>query len=135
MKGFTTAIEGDFVDQQANEKNLLEQFESLTNSGTWEYNFDTNTTKWSDGVFRMLGYEPQAFEVNFDIAVAIIHEDDRDDAIFHMQEVISQNMEYNIKKRLIKRDGKTIWVNSRALLISDEKSGQKKAGWCVSKHQ
>ncbi|MDP2043136.1 MAG: PAS domain-containing protein [Algoriphagus sp.] len=126
MKGFTTAIEGNFVDHQPNEKILLEQFESLTNSGTWEYNLDTDTTQWSDGVFRMLGYESQEFEVNFDTAVAIIHEDDRDEAIFHMQEVISQNQEYNIKKRLIKKDGEIIWVNSKGKLISEEKSGQKK---------
>lgn len=115
-----------FTDQQINKDILLEQFELLTKSGTWELNLDTYKLIWSDGVFRMLGYEPQEFEVNFENGVAVIHPADRESAIIHMQEVLADGMDYNIKKRLIRKDGKVIWVVSKATMILDPQTGQKK---------
>jgi PAS domain S-box-containing protein len=126
MKGFTSSSERNFVAQQAAEKNILDQFESLTDCGLWEYNPDSESLNWSDGVFRMLGYEPREFEVNLASALTIIHEDDRNRSMAYMQEVLTQNLEYNIRKRLIKKDGKVIWVNSKAKLHYEEESGQKK---------
>ncbi|HSF55810.1 MAG TPA: PAS domain-containing protein [Algoriphagus sp.] len=113
------------TDQQINKEILLEQFEILTKSGTWELNLDTNKLSWSDGVFRMLGYEPQEFEVNFENGLAVIHPEDREDAVSHMQEVLANQTDYHIKKRLLKKDGKVIWVVSMATLIFDPESEQK----------
>jgi hypothetical protein len=52
---------------------LKDQLESLTNSGTWELDLLENTLSWSDGVFKMLGYEPQEFEATFEKELEIIH--------------------------------------------------------------
>lgn len=112
--------------QQTNKDILLEQFELLTKSGTWELNLNTNNLTWSDGVFRMLGYDPQEFEVNFENGIKVIHPEDQEAAIDHMQEVLANNTDYNIKKRLIRKDGKVIWVVSKASLIWDSNTGQKK---------
>lgn len=127
MGGINSAFEADSIDQQKEtEKLLLDQFEQLTNSGSWILNLDTYSIYWSDGVFRMLGYVPQEFEVNLKSAVTTIYEEDRELAITHTREVLSNNLGYHIKKRLVKKDGKVIWVESKANLITDEKSGQKR---------
>ncbi len=99
---------------------LLKNLEELTSSGTWELNFRDNTLHWSEGVFLMLGYEPNEFEVTFEKGVSVLHPDDRDRALAHMNEVLSQNIEYSIRKRLIKKDGAIIHVVSKANLERDE---------------
>lgn len=114
------------LDQETDKDILLEQFEMLTKSGTWELNLDTNCLYWSDGVFRMLGYEPKEFEVNFESGVSVIFQEDREAALAHVEEVLTNNIDYNIKKRLVRKDGKVIWVISKASFVLDPKSGHKK---------
>ncbi|WP_187177960.1 PAS domain-containing protein [Algoriphagus sp. AK58] len=99
---------------------LLKNMEALTSSGTWELNFQTNTLTWSEGVFLMLGYEPNEFQVNFETGVSVIHPEDRERALAHMNEVLVNNIDYYIKKRLIKKDGRIIHVVSKANLERDE---------------
>lgn len=98
---------------------LLEQFELLTQSGTWEYNLTTGQISWSDGIFRMLGYDPQEFEVTFDQALSAIHPDDRDYSLSEMEKSISSGQEYKVKKRLFTKSGKIIWISSKANFIQD----------------
>lgn len=113
--------------EQATTKDiLLEQFELLTQSGTWEYNFTTNQLIWSDGVFRMLGYLPQEFEVTFELAFSIIHPEDRSHALAQMEKTLASEKEYQVKKRLITKDEKVVWVMSKANFIYDKVSGHKK---------
>ncbi|OOG74823.1 PAS domain-containing protein [Algoriphagus sp. A40] len=121
-----SANEMPFSETQTNKDILLEQFEFLTDSGTWELNLNTEKLTWSDGVFRMLGYKPREFEVNFESGLQIIHPEDREVAISQLQEAITGNSDYNIKKRLVRKDGEIIWVVSKAAQICDIDSGQKK---------
>lgn len=113
-------------DQSTTKDILLEQYELLTQSGTWEYNLTSGQLSWSDGVFRMLGYHPQEFEVTFDLALSVIHPDDREHALTEMESTLSKKKEYNIKKRLFKKDGEIIWIISKASILLDPVSGQQK---------
>ncbi|HCH45313.1 PAS domain-containing protein, partial [uncultured Algoriphagus sp.] len=77
------------------QKQLLEE---LTHSGTWELNLQQNKLSWSQGVFKMLGYEPNEFEVTFEKGLSVIHPEDRERAVDHMNEVLNKSKDYKIKK-------------------------------------
>ncbi len=112
---------------QSNTKDiLLEQYELLTQSGTWEYNLTSGQLSWSDGVFRMLGYHPQEFEVTFDLALSVIHPEDREHALTEMESTLSKKKEYKVKKRLITKEKKIIWIISKASFLLDPVSGHQK---------
>ncbi|MGV3525406.1 MAG: PAS domain-containing sensor histidine kinase [Candidatus Sericytochromatia bacterium] len=102
------------------DKLLLEQIESLTQTGSWEVHLDTQEVRWSDGVFRLLGYAPQAFPVSFETASAAIHPDDQERALAHFQEVLTSDIPYQIQKRLIGHGGQIRHVRSRGLLYRNE---------------
>ena len=38
--------------------------EQLLHFGTWQYNLDSQTFVWSDGLYFLLGYTPGEFELN-----------------------------------------------------------------------
>jgi PAS domain S-box-containing protein len=98
---------------------LLEQTESLAKVGYWELDLVTNQLSWSDGVFRIAGYEPGEFEVDFDTAMKVIHPDDRERAIDTMDRTIKEGVDYNIQKRFITKDGHVKHVRSLAKRIDD----------------
>jgi PAS domain S-box-containing protein len=42
------------------QRHLLEQAEGLAGMGSWDMDLRTGKTRWSDGLYRILGYEPGA---------------------------------------------------------------------------
>ncbi|MBL7770629.1 MAG: PAS domain-containing protein [Flavipsychrobacter sp.] len=99
----------------------LHLVETLIKAGTWIFDLQLNSVYWSDGVYKMLGYEPQSFPIDFEVGTKTIHPDDQKRAVQHMQDVLQKNLEYNITKRLINSKGQAILVQSKASIIRDEK--------------
>src|SRR5690606_5164673 len=95
--------------------------ESLANVGSWELNLVKNELTWSGGVFMLLGYKPFEFKVTFNVGVEIIHPDDRQRALNHMQEALESNKPYYIKKRLIGNKNQIKYVVSKAEVIRNKK--------------
>lgn len=60
----------DITDKREIERALelseasLKKAEILTRSGHFERDFKTQKSKWSDGMYILLGYEPQSFEIS-----------------------------------------------------------------------
>lgn len=106
--------------EQNNEKELLNLAEDLSKFGTWELDLKTNQLTWSDGVFRMCGYEPGEFEVTFEGGLSVIHPDDQAMAIAKMNEALTQGTSYEIRKRFIKKNKEIIHVLSRGKVIFDQ---------------
>ena len=100
---------------------LFKKVESIAQIGYWEVDLTTNKFFWSDGVFHMLGYESQSFDVNFERLNSIVHSDDRSRVESYFNKVVEQNEKYSIQKRLIKSDGEVIHVLSKAEFTFDEK--------------
>lgn len=98
---------------------LLHHVESLTRAGTWELNIKDRTLVWSDGIYRMLGYEPDELGLEFEHGVSIIHPDDRERATNYLLQSIENWSEYKIQKRLVHKDGRIVHVISKASLVFD----------------
>ncbi len=98
---------------------LLEQTESLAKVGYWELDLESQDLTWSAGVFRIAGYEPGEFEVNFQAAIGLIHPDDRDLAIETMNKTIISGDDYAIRKRFITKDGRIKHIRSVAKRVDD----------------
>lgn len=111
---------------QSTAKEFLELAETVSLLGTWELNLKTNKLTWSDGVFRICGYQPNAFEVTFESGLSIIHPEDRAFAIEKMTEAIEKGTPYEIVKRFITKDKKIIHILSKAVVIMDENNNPDK---------
>jgi PAS domain S-box-containing protein len=110
----------------AREKLLLMQTEELAKTGSWELNLITNTLYWSDGVFKLLEFEPNEFEVTFEKGVEVIHPDDRASAIETMQEAIKNKSTYQIQKRFITKNGNIKYIRSFGKFIFNEQNQPEK---------
>lgn len=87
------------------EEFLLRQTETIAKTGSWELDLKTQELYWSDGVFMILGYEPQSFSVDFDKGIEVIHPEDREQAVQEMNAAIRDGKEYSIQKRFVTANG------------------------------
>ncbi len=58
--------------------------------GTWEWNIDTGEIKWSDEVFRLLGYEPCEFQINSMTMASMLPEEEREAVVSAMRQLAAK---------------------------------------------
>jgi PAS domain S-box-containing protein len=102
------------------DKILLEYTERIARTGTWELDLNTNEIYWSDGVYSMVGDEPQSYKIDFQIGLNVIHPDDHDKALAEMNAAIVEGRDYNIKKRFLLKDGTIKQILSRGTVLKDD---------------
>jgi PAS domain S-box-containing protein len=103
------------------EKELFSQAEMTSNFGIWELDIHAHTLYWTDGVFRILGYEPQEFEVTFEKNLSFVHPDDSAIFIEQIQNTTTTGKDFDIRLRFITKDGSIKYINAKGKLIKDVK--------------
>ena len=56
----------------------LNQSQKVANIGNWEWDTNNNNLIWSDQLYRIFGYDPQEFNLNYDKFLELIHYNDRE---------------------------------------------------------
>lgn len=109
----------DFTSSGTSESMLLEQFEIMTNSGMWEMDMESKRLTWSKGLPRIFGYEPEDFDVDYDTLLAMVYWQDRGIVHQHFTDFLKGEIPFKIKHRIVQKDGRNIWVVSKASFSSD----------------
>lgn len=86
---------------------------SAANIGTWEWNLATDQVIWSEGHFRILGYEMGAFEPTFEHWRSRVHPEDLARVEAAIDDALKLNDEYQCEYRVIRLDGCVRWVQAR----------------------
>lgn len=60
------------------EREALERAEQLAQTGTWEWDLDTDVLLWSDNMFRLLGIEPGSVAPTPEYVIGRVHPADRE---------------------------------------------------------
>lgn len=102
---------------------LLQHIEGLAHIGTWELHLETQELYWSQGVFNILGYDPQSFVLNVSTATSVIHPEDQERSNALFAEALSKDKPYKIQKRLMAKDGSIKHILSKGIITKDA-SGQ-----------
>ena len=90
--------------------------EEIGQFSTWQWDLDTNTLKFSDNHFKMLGCEPQSFEPTIENYLEFVHPEDRH-VIMEDKKGVIKKMENNsgstpVFFRIIRKDGQIRYVTS-----------------------
>lgn len=79
----------------------------------------TRNTVWSDEVFRLLGYEPQAFQPMYQHFFVHVHPDDRPMMQQEINLLFTQQRNSQSRYRIIRPDGEVRWMYGRGEAILD----------------
>ncbi|MDM9621930.1 hypothetical protein A6U87_20545 [Rhizobium sp. AC44/96] len=91
----------------------LRLLEEKLNVGTWSWRLQTSEVVWSQGLFRILGFDPFSVIPTLDLYQSLVHPDDQikfDDAVGLASDKRLQNRRF----RVIRPDGSLRWLLSKA---------------------
>ncbi len=98
---------------------LLKEAETLANMGSWKWNSGTDYMIWSDGLYRIWGYEPHAFEPTWNSFLDRVVEEDRDTVEGFITDMRAGGYNAELSYR-IETDGQTKYVLLVTTLMDGE---------------
>ncbi len=101
----------------------LQKAQSIAHLGHWDWDIQNNTLWWSDEIYRIFGFEPQAFEATYDAFLEHVHPDDKNKVQEAVSESLQNHTEYQIIHRILKNDNTQRYVREEGILKVD-KNGQ-----------
>jgi PAS domain S-box-containing protein len=88
--------------------------------GTWEWDMNGDTAKWSEETKRIFGLSPEDPETNAEDFYLMIHPDDRSMVEQTIERAISEGIPYEAEFRMPQPDGNIRWVRGRGEVLTDE---------------
>jgi PAS domain S-box-containing protein len=107
-------------DEISNREALLAQAEQLAGLGSWERILKTNDLKWSDNLYRILGYKPRETTPTVQLFWQMLPPEDRQRAQRVRDRVIDTRQPVEEETRCILPDGRTRALHSRIVPVFSE---------------
>ncbi|KPJ90772.1 MAG: hypothetical protein AMJ55_13030 [Gammaproteobacteria bacterium SG8_15] len=82
-------------------------------TGTWEWDIETNKVHWSDGVEAMFGMHPGTFQGSYEAFYNLVHPDDRPMLNDIIEQALEQDKPYYVEYRCVYPDGSLHWLSGR----------------------
>lgn len=96
------------------------QAQKISKMGHWMLEPDIDRLVWSDEVFRIFGLEPQSVTPNFELFISFIHPEDVNLVNDSYQQSLHDKSSYEVKHRIICRDGAQKYVLEKGFHDLDE---------------
>ena len=93
--------------------------EEIGEFSTWQWDLDSNTLKYSDNQYKMLGVEPHSFEPTLENYLEFVHPEDRHIITQGWNEVLNNIGIPPAFFRIIRKDGQIRYVKSIAKSLID----------------
>ncbi|HRX42145.1 MAG TPA: PAS domain-containing protein, partial [Clostridia bacterium] len=110
----------DITDIRLSEKKLTDNEESLKRAeikarmGHWIRKPQEGLLVWSEGLYRMFGYEVDELPATLENTLFVIHDDDKDKFTRLIKRAVENGESYEIELRGIKKDGDVINIKIEA---------------------
>ena len=115
----------DITDQRDRKRDLQETERRLqlaleaSETGVWEWNYETDEVVLSDTLERLLGFEPGEFDGTLSAAFDLIHPEDSPEVREQIERAVETDSIYDGEFRVIDADGNVRWGSVRGQPISD----------------
>jgi PAS domain S-box-containing protein len=97
----------------------LNEAQHIAQVGSWELDLQTQELNWSDEVFRLFEIDKSKSGATYEIFLAAVHPDDRDNVQQVYNESLISRRPYELTHRLRMEDGRIKWVQERCVTTYD----------------
>ncbi len=105
---------------------LLKEAESIAHNGSFEWFYGIDHFFWSEELFRIHGYEPNAIEITLNFYQKLIHKEDLEKCKLKIQDFLEDKKNFSFEYRIIRPDQSIRFVYLTAKVIVDEQNDIKK---------
>lgn len=92
----------------------LKQAQEVAHIGNWEVNFSTNTSRWSEEVYRIYGLDPKQETLNFEKWMTFIHPADEERCVKEIEKAREELTGFSLSHRIVLRDGAIRYIDSES---------------------
>lgn len=104
--------------QKSEERYRLAQ--TATGVGIWEWHLPEDVFDWDEICWKMLGYEPRAFQLNRSAWKDLIYPDDLSITLETIDEQIHKGGQFITESRHRKVDGNWLWIQCRGQVVEKD---------------
>jgi len=97
-----------------------EEAQGLAHLGHWYLDLQRNELDWSPEVFTIFGIDQEHFNASYEGFMDTVHPEDRDMVNHAYTQSVANRMPYDIKHRLLMKDGSTKYVHERGKTSYDD---------------
>ncbi|MCK5335258.1 MAG: PAS domain S-box protein, partial [Gammaproteobacteria bacterium] len=101
-------------------QDVLNKAQRIAHLGSLEWDLVTNTVKWSDEVYRILGFQPQEVEATYDAFLARIIPSDKEKMAKAINKAVENNTPYSIEYRIVRPDGSEVLVHESGEVFKND---------------
>lgn len=98
----------------------LNDTQTLSLVGSWNWNLITNKTAWSDMMFILLGLKLNEILPSYELTLDHVYQEDKERYEQILSEAVSQKKPFFLENKLVKKDGSIISVISRGMCFMDD---------------
>src|SRR3954453_21460387 len=95
----------------------VDNAQQLAHMGDYDWEIASDTNTWSDQLFRIYGYEPGAFNPNYEKFISFIHPEDRERIQAIHQAAYASGEPYQMIERIVRPDGEVRFLSSNGEVI------------------
>ena len=95
-----------------------------TSDGLWDWDVPSGRAYFSPRYFTMLGYEPDELPASYDTWSGLLHPDERQAAIGHVQQQVASCGTIDWEARMRHRDGTWRWIHTRGQVVDRDDQGR-----------
>jgi diguanylate cyclase (GGDEF)-like protein/PAS domain S-box-containing protein len=111
--------------QVAESEQRLQQVMETTHEGIWDWHLPSQQVIHNRQWYETLQYAEHEVAATHEAYTALIHPEDRDMVLGRIDDLIKGiSPNFHSEHRLIRKDGKTIWVQDRGRVVERDPSGQ-----------
>jgi PAS domain S-box-containing protein len=110
----------DITEQQQDKMDLerlghlMPEGQKIAHLGTWEYLLDTQTTLWSEELYRICGLDPAGPSPNYEaLLTKVVHPDDAARLRQIFMTAVQNRAVYELEHRIVRPDGSVRWTYHR----------------------
>ncbi|WP_310963659.1 response regulator [Nocardioides terrisoli] len=95
----------------------VDNAQHLADMGDYDWHIPSDTNLWSDQLYRIYGYEPHAFDPNYEAFLSHIHPEDRERITAIHQHAYATGEPYQMIERIVRPDGTIRHLSSNGEVI------------------
>ncbi|RYJ08681.1 PAS domain S-box protein [Halogeometricum borinquense] len=102
---------------------LFDRVQEIAEIGIWEYCPKSEELRWSDGIYRIHGIDPE-YEPTLEDVIEFCHPDDREQIASFFNQALEGQETNSIETRITRADGEVRDVRAWCELVEKERSGE-----------
>jgi PAS domain S-box-containing protein len=118
--------ESSSEDIQTASDDLIEP-RNVSDAGIWYGYGEEDGLVWEESCERLYGIEPGSFEGTHEAWIKRVYPDDRERVENEWWNAMAENRPYQMVYRIIRPDGAVRWIDTRAVIFTDENGNYERA--------